>query len=523
MTASPCAPSGSVSQDELSAAKDDFSRRYPAFALTGVLDELRATEYGRLDSSGTVYLDYTGGGLYAQSQLQEHMAMLSDRVWGNPHSENLPSRAMTDQVEATRAQILAFFRASPDEYEVVFTPNATGALRLVGEAYPFDARSEYLLTFDNHNSVNGIREFARARGARVTYVAVSPPELRLSHDPLARHFSRVTDGGHRLVGRLAEALHGQRSTAGKLFAFPAQSNFSGVQHPLDWIAEAQSSGWDVLLDAAAFTPTNRLDLSTVQPDFVTLSFYKIFGYPTGIGALLVRREALQKLRRPWYAGGNVTFTSVQAAQVAGNGYYRTPGAAGFEDGTVDYLGIPAVGIGLRHIDAIGIDTIHTRVMCLTGWLLDSLLALRHSNGQPLVRLYGPPDTVMRGATIALNLLDPAGQLIDSRVVEQHANARRIALRSGCHCNPGAREVALGLSKEELAAPFRHKDEVSYEQFLQVIDGHTTGAARASVGLVSTFEDVYRFLDFARSFRDVAAVALAGCTCRRDAVGRLSAI
>ena len=41
------------------------------------------------------------------------------------------------RVEATRAQILAFFRASPEEYEVIFTPNATGALRLVGESYPF--------------------------------------------------------------------------------------------------------------------------------------------------------------------------------------------------------------------------------------------------------------------------------------------------------------------------------------------------------------------------------------------------
>lgn len=37
----------------------------------------------------------------------------------------------------------------------------------------------------------------------------------------------------------------------------------------------------VLLDAAAYIPTNRLDLSVVKPDFVTMSFYKVFGYPTG--------------------------------------------------------------------------------------------------------------------------------------------------------------------------------------------------------------------------------------------------
>jgi selenocysteine lyase/cysteine desulfurase len=52
-----------------------------------------------------------------------------------------------------------------------------------------------------------------------------------------------------------------------LFAFPAQSNFTGVRHPMDWIDLAHENGNDVLLDAAAYVPTNRLDLSVVHPDF----------------------------------------------------------------------------------------------------------------------------------------------------------------------------------------------------------------------------------------------------------------
>ena len=314
-----------------------FRQAYPAFETTAALDELRATEYARLDACGQTYLDYTGGGLYAASQLREHQAMLADVVLGNPHSQNLPSRQMTERIEATRAAILEFFHAAPEEYEVIFTPNATGALRLVGEAYPFGPGDQYLLTFDNHNSVNGIREFARGKGARVSYIAVDPAEMRVPHGPLAQILTHPGPGGHRLVGRLVDGLRGGRRGGHNLFAYPAQSNFSGVQHPLEWITEAQAAGWDVLLDAAAFVPTNRLDLSRWHPDYVTLSFYKIFGYPTGIGALLVRHQALAKLRRPWYAGGNTTFSSVQAAEADGGGFYRTPGAAGFEDGTLDYL------------------------------------------------------------------------------------------------------------------------------------------------------------------------------------------
>jgi selenocysteine lyase/cysteine desulfurase len=285
-----------------------------------------------------------------------------------------------------------------------------------------------------------------------------------------------------------------------LFAYPAQSNFTGVQHPLEWIELAHANGWDVLLDAASFAPTNRLDLSRWRPDFVDISFYKIFGYPTGIGCLIIRKPAAQKLRRPWYAGGTITFSSVVAFD-----HYLTPGPAGFEDGTVNYLSIPAVEIGLKWIEAIGIDLIHTRVMCLTGWLIDRLEALRHSNGSPLIQLYGPANTHLRGGTVQVNFFDPDGRMHDCYSLEKLANEERISLRAGCHCNPGAREVALGFSREDLEVCFREKDRMTFEQFLYGIDGKTTGALRASIGVASNFEDVYRYVQFAESFIDRQAI------------------
>ena len=307
-------PSGDGRGTAMGAALRDFQRRYPAYAGTAVLDGMRARDYTRLDATGHIYLDYTGGGLYAESQLARHQDLLAEAVFGNPHSQNVPSREMGARVEAIRAQILAFFRASPEEYEVIFTPNATGALRLVGESYPFGPGGRFLLTFDNHNSVNGIRQFARAKGASVTYVPLALADLRVSEEALARHLEAATSVRGR---RFARRRSGP--AAGSLFAFPAQSNFSGVQHPLAWIAQAQDAGYDVLLDAAAFAPASRLDLSRWHPDYVSLSFYKIFGYPTGIGALLVRRPALAKLRRPWYAGGTITFSSVRAERPPARG------------------------------------------------------------------------------------------------------------------------------------------------------------------------------------------------------------
>jgi selenocysteine lyase/cysteine desulfurase len=464
--------------DPLEAAFEAFLKAYPIYETTREIDAIRAAEFSRLDRLGHVYLDYTGGGLYAESQLREHMALLNEGIFGNPHSKNLTSLASTHLVEQARESILHYFNASPDEYMVIFTQNSTGALKLVGESYPFEPGDTFLLTFDNHNSVNGIREFARARGADVHYVPLTAPDLRADADDLIKALKAAPPGKHNL------------------FAYPAQSNFTGVQHPLDWIPFAQARGWDVLLDAASFAPTNRLNLSRWRPDFVDLSFYKMLGYPTGVGCLIARKTALQKLRRPWYSGGTITFSSVVAFN-----HYLTPGPAGFEDGTVNYLSIPAVEIGLRFIQSVGIERIHTRVTCLTNWLIDRLLALRHSNGNPLIRLYGPASSNRRGGTVQVNFFDPDGRLWDCTVIERLANSELISLRAGCHCNPGAREAALGFTSEDLEVCFRDKDRMTFEQFLHVIDGKTTGALRASIGLATNFADVYRYARFAETFLD----------------------
>jgi molybdenum cofactor sulfurtransferase len=468
-----------------------FLAAHPGYATTQLLDALRASEYSRLDAGRHVYLDYTGGSLHAASQIREHEALLNGQVFGNPHAASPCSTATTSLVEQTRRAVLEYFNAPRDQYTAVFTPNATGALKLAGESYPFAEGGRCLLTFDNHNSVNGIREFARSRGAGVEYAPITVPDLRIDRD--------------RLDALLDEA-DPQRAN---LLAFPAQSNFSGVKHALDLVGRARRKGWDVLLDAAAFVPTNRLDLTAVQPDFVTISFYKMFGYPTGVGCLIVRNAVLPKLKRPWFAGGTVNFATVQ-----GRTHILAPREAGFEDGTLNYLSVPAVQIGLRHLERIGIETIQARIECLTAWLLGGLLDLRHSNGRHMVRIYGPADTLMRGGTITLNFYDPDGRLLDYRRVEELASAQRISLRTGCFCNPGAGEMAEGLTESDMLAGLETGADMTLPRFLQVIQhrgGKSAGAIRVSLGVVSNFADVETFLGFAAGFLDQTHLTIGDVT------------
>ena len=102
--------------------------------------------------------------------------------------------------------------------------------------------------------------------------------------------------------------------------------------------------------------------------------------------------------------------------------------------------------------------------------------------------------------MTVNCYNKHGQIIDHREIEAAANQVNISLRTGCFCNPGAGEIALGISRVELAACFSkptHEQRLSYDDFRLCIDGKASGAVRISVGLVSNFDDVQAFLKFAR--------------------------
>jgi selenocysteine lyase/cysteine desulfurase len=437
-------------------------------------DELRGREFARLAATEHAYLDYTGSALYAESQLRAHHEVLREGLFGNPHSDSAPSRASTQVIDSARRTVLRFFDVDESAHDVIFTANTSAAIKLVAESYPFGPASSLVLSVDNHNSVNGMREYARRARARVRYLPLDD-ELRLA-DPI-----RV----------LAE----ESTRGGGLVAYPAQSNFSGVQHPLALVTLAKALGFDVLLDVAAFVPSHALSLRECRADFAALSFYKLFGFPTGIGALIARREALARLRRPWFAGGTVTWASV-----AGGTHLLRPRGEGFEDGTPNFLGIAGLAAGFALLEHVQMPRLTDHVARLAGQLLNGLRSLRHDNGTPVARVYGPPDMTDRGGAIAFNVCDRAGDAIPYWEVERRAREAGIALRGGCFCNPGASETAFALDPVRTASCLEHLGaDFTPERFAACSDT-AVGAVRASVGLANNADDVRRVVELVASLR-----------------------
>ncbi|MEO8337303.1 MAG: aminotransferase class V-fold PLP-dependent enzyme [bacterium] len=442
---------------------------------------LREREFARLDAEGHAYLDYTGSALYPRSLVDAHASMLCGAVLGNPHAENPASLASSSGIGEARERVLQFLDADPAEYVVCFTANATAAIALVASGFRFGPEAPLVLTADNHNSVNGIREYALRAGAEVHYLPLDE-ELRLASPTFGRPEQR--DG--------AAFPHFTRG----LFAYPAQSNFSGVKHPLSLVGEAQSLGFRVLLDGAALLPMTPLSLRQCPADFVALSFYKMFGYPTGIGALAARRDSLAELQRPWFSGGTVEFVSVQNRMHALRG-----GEEGFEDGTSNFLGIAAIPPGFDYLESLGLGNVERHATGLALELIEHLTSARHRNGGALAEVYGPRDGECRGATVAFNLLDDHGGVVPYALVEQAARDARVSVRGGCFCNPGASEAAFRFPADEMARCLTatKADGWSVQRFGECMRDYPVGAVRASFGAPSNTSDMRRLMAVVESF------------------------
>uniref|UniRef100_A0A8C3RXJ1 Molybdenum cofactor sulfurase n=1 Tax=Chelydra serpentina TaxID=8475 RepID=A0A8C3RXJ1_CHESE len=437
---------------------------------------------------GMTYLDHAGTALFPESLLKEFTDDLSKNIYGNPHSQNISSKLTYDTIEHVRYRILQHFNTTAEDYTIIFTSGSTAALKLVAETFPWipegsgHPSSRFCYLADNHTSVVGMRGITAAMN--VLSVPVKPKEMLLSEK------NRVP----------AEE---QNCTTPHLFCYPAQSNFSGTKYPLSWIQEIKSGNlcpikmpgkWFVLLDAASYVSTSPLDLTVHQPDFIPISFYKIFGFPTGLGALLVNNQIAPFLRKSYFGGGTA------AGYLAGEEFYspRPSVADRFEDGTVSFLDIIALKHGFDALERLtgGMENIKHHTFALSHYTYTVLSTLKYANGAPVVHIYSDSDFSspdVQGPIINFNVLDENGDVIGYSQVDKLASLYNIHVRTGCFCNTGACQQHLRLSNEDVKRNLQAGHVCGDD--IDIIDGRPTGSVRISFGYMSTFEDAQTFLKF----------------------------
>ncbi|XP_008546797.1 molybdenum cofactor sulfurase 3 [Microplitis demolitor] len=429
-------------------------------------------------NSKECYLDHAGATLYSKTQIKFIYQDLSTSLYTNPHSAAGSANQCQDIIERTRYRILDWFKASED-YSLVFTSGATVSLKCVAESFEFNY-GKFVHLQDNHTSVLGMRDVVAKKNISVEC---------MTRDEAFAVFSSAESN---------KKLNSDYEN-NSLFVYSAQCNFSGYKYPLEWIEKVHrgaldrdgNSNWFVLVDAAAFVGTNLLDLSLYKPDFVVLSFYKMFGYPTGLGALIVRNSSVGTLKKIYYGGGTVNMAlSTKNYHVKKDSFHDR-----FEDGTASFLSIISLQHGLNTLSKIPIQQISLHVFSLVRYLHHNLISLHHSNGNPVVKMYSDSDYEdqhQQGGILALNILKATGDYVGYMEVLHMASLFKIHLRTGCFCNPGACQRHLNLTNDDIISNY----DAGYTcgGGKDLIDGRPTGAVRISFGYMSTLSDAQTFIE-----------------------------
>ncbi|XP_073830105.1 molybdenum cofactor sulfurase [Musca autumnalis] len=458
-----------------------------------------AKEFERVKDN--TYLDHAGTTLYSERQVDASCKILKENLFCNPHTCKITG----DMVDQVRYRILQHFNADPSDYSCIFTANATAALKLLAETFNFgcedNEKGNFYYCQENHTSVLGMRELVKTKNHFV-----------LTKDELLLNLTTTTtnDNSHN---------SNKHKRGNSLVVFSAQCNFSGYKMPLELVTKIQQNGlvneglqvtgqkvkakeipsnFFVCLDAAAYVGTSYLDCSKVKPDYFCVSFYKMFGYPTGVGALIVSKRGQEALEKFYYGGGTVNI-----AMTRENFHEKRAGfISRFEDGTLPFLAIVSILEGFKTMERLvqpkegksSIERISSYVFQLAQYAYDKLSALKHNNSQRLLKFYnhsGYDDRKFQGGVLTFNILRKDGSYIGFAEVACLAAVHNIQLRTGCFCNPGACQWHLQLSNDDIRKQYESGHICS--DYNDLVDGVPTGAVRISIGYMTRKEDLDRVI------------------------------
>ncbi|KAG0317939.1 hypothetical protein BGZ99_005946 [Dissophora globulifera] len=518
-------------RDQFLASKDASDYGYNA-----TIETIRREQYPQLK-------DHAGATLPAQHLLQKFTSDLTSNLYANPHSRSPSSQATSARVDSARQKILTHFKASlHGEWDVIFTANATAGIKLVGDAFPWTRRSsteaiasKLTVLREAHTSLVGLRGLAHGDDGAIDIETITQHQLEerlsaVSETKDDRHCESQdsTTSSHHPSPPPSPSLStvdlnqsplSSPTLAGtelvyNLFAYPAQCNFGGRRFPLSWPGQIKdrldtsTTKNLVLLDAASYAMTSELDLSdhNSSPDFVVISFYKMFGFPTGLGAVIVKSELGPKLRKQYFGGGTVSaITSDESWQV-----YRSSLHGRFEDGTLNFLDIVALDLAFESVRKIygNYSAISPHVTALHRFLYKSMKQMKHYNGAPLCDIYidgevsgmenelvGNPKSC--GPILNFNLKRSNGNWIGYGDVERLASMKNIHVRTGGFCNPGSMQRWLDLSADEIKKNLE-AGHVCWDD-TDIINGKPTGSIRVSLGAMSTIDDVVGFIAFLEEY------------------------
>ena len=306
----------------------------------------------------------------------------------------------TELYEGAREKVATFIGAHVDE--VIFTKSATESINAIayslgnstpGSKFHIKAGDRIVVSeMEHHANLIPWQELARRTGAELVWF-------------------KVTEEGRLDLSNIDELI----TTRTKVVALTHQSNVLGTINPLDQITKkAREVGALFVLDACQSVPHYRVDVKTLNVDFLAFSGHKMLG-PTGVGILWGKKELLDEMP-PFLTGGSMIETVTMESAT----YLDAPKR--FEAGVPNMAQAVGLGAAVDYLNRVGLDAIHAHEVALTQKALEGLQTIQG------LSVIGPKDLEMRGGVVSF-----AVEGIHPHDLGQALDQYGIAVRTGHHC------------------------------------------------------------------------------------------
>lgn len=342
----------------------------------------------------------------------------------------------TEAYEGARIIVANFLGAQSEE--IVFTKSATESLNLlayamgnapIGNRFHLGADDRIVVTeMEHHANLIPWQQLSKRTRAKLSWFEVNN-EGRLDISAID---SVITDDT-------------------KIVAITHQSNVLGTINPLEAIvARAHQVGAVVVLDACQSVPHMRVDVKSLDVDFLAFSGHKSLG-PTGIGVLWGKAVLLEELPPFLFGGSMVSSASMTDATWA-------PVPRKFEAGVPNMAQAVGLGAALEYLEEIGLDNIHAHELALTERLIKGLQQIEG------VKIFGPADMEMRGGVVAFTV-----DGVHPHDVGQFLDSLGIAVRTGHHC-AWPLNKKFGINATARASIYLYNDEADIDALIEGVLG-----------------------------------------------------
>ena len=379
-------------------------------------------------NKGIIYFDNSATTLKPKSVIEEVSNYYSNYSANAHRGDYNISQIVDDKLNDVREKTRKFINAEKKE-EIVFTSGATESLNVVIKGFLknyLNSKDEILTTKAEHASlILPLFDVVGKTGSIIKYIPLND-DLTVSLENVKNMITNKT----------------------KVIVISHVTNVIGDIRPVKEICKyAHKLGILVIVDGAQSVPHERVDVRSLDVDFLTFSAHNMLG-PTGVGVLYGKEKYLKKVKPLIEGGGmNASFDSLGDVE-----YKELPEK--LEAGTQNLAGIFGFGKAIDYINEVGIENIHDKEIMLKRYMVEKMSKLKN------ITIYNKD---IKNGIVTFNV-----EGVFAQDVAAYLNKHNICVRVGNHCAKILSEV-LGVKNTCRASLYFYNTKEEIDKLIEKLD------------------------------------------------------